>query len=232
MVMVLGSALTGAVVTIVLVLGLPVPASAGGATWRFDRAAYQPGDLATGVTAIGWEHNPDLGTPAEGPYLGYLVRAEPQGEATAAAWPNIPRGATEVARVEVYEGPVEEAPGFWVGPHHARLRFTVPALPAGTYDVLHCNNPCTKPLADIIGGRIVIGSAPDAPASASTTQPTPSTPVAGEGSTADAPAVRPRSDTTATATAEAQWLPSATIAAGAISLMAVVRLFRTRRTAS
>ena len=227
--MVIGRALTVAAVMAALVLGPVRPAAAGGAHWRFDHDAYQPGVVATGVTAIGWEHNPGLGTPADGPYFAYLVPAEQPGEGVAVSWPSIPPGAVKVAQVEINEGPVEEAPGFWVGPHHARLQFTVPALPAGRYEVLHCNVPCTKALADIIGGTMVIGTEQVDPAPAPTTQPTPSTSSPRVESSEPAPAALPLSTTGASASADTWWLPPTGVAVGAIGLVAILRWLRVTR---
>jgi hypothetical protein len=174
--------LPGVAVVVVLVLGASVSASAGGAVWRFDRDQYKPGDVATAVTGIAWEHNPSLGTPEDGPYFAYLVSPDSaDGVADAGVpWPGIPAGAIPVGQVETADGPVEEAPGFLVGPHHARLRFTVPSVPAGSYHVRVCNRPCTKTLADIIGGQVVVdagspvASAPVAEPSATATNTTSS----------------------------------------------------------
>ena len=217
MVMVVERILTGAAVMVALVLSFPTSAAAGGAHWRFDRDAYHVGEVATGVTAIAWEHNPALGTPADGPYFGYLLPVGQLGD--TAVWPSISEGALKVGQVEINDGPVEEAPGFWVGPHHARLEFTVPALPAGSYAVLHCNDPCTTPLADIIGGSIVIGSAGGDLAGAPTSQPTRSTSRAG---------VVQLSTTGASGSAVGRWLPYAGVAVGAIALLAVLRFYQQR----
>ena len=139
------------------------PASAGGAVWHFAREGYQPGEIAISVTAIAWEHNEQLGTPEDGPFYAYLVGLEKLRELTSAetgSWPSIPDGAVRVAQIDVGLGPVEEYPGFFVGPHHARIQFRVPDLPDGNYQVLHCNDPCTTSLADITGGSLIIGPAP------------------------------------------------------------------------
>lgn len=133
----------------------PGTAHAGGSVWEFDRAQYQPGDVATGQAAIAWDHDADLGRPDEGPYHAWLLPpGVPQGP-----YPSIPDGALRVAEIEVRDGPVELEPGFLVGPHHARFRFPVPDLPPGIYAVLHCNDPCTSTLADITWGQVVIRSA-------------------------------------------------------------------------
>jgi hypothetical protein len=156
MMMVVRRFLAGVAAVGALLLGTSTPAFGGGAVWKFDRDQYAPGEVATAVTGIGWEHNPELGTPADGPYLAYLFRADADDFVGTKPWPNPPDNAVLVGEVEIGDGPVEEAPGFLVGPHHARLQFTVPSLPAGNYQVQVCNNPCTKTLADIIGGHLAI----------------------------------------------------------------------------
>jgi hypothetical protein len=130
------------------------PAFAGGSVWDFDREVYRPGDLATAITAIAG--GPDLGTPADGPFFAYLLAVEAHSE--GAPYPVIPPGAVRVAEIQVVTGPYEEAPGVLVGPHHARFTFRVPDLPAGEYEVLHCNDPCTTTLADITWGRMRIAA--------------------------------------------------------------------------
>jgi hypothetical protein len=142
------------------------PAFAGGGMWKFDREGYEPGEVATAVVGVAWEHDPELGTPAEGPYFAYLF---PVDSVLTKPWPNPPDGALLVGEVEVGPGPVEEAPGFRVGPNHARLRFTVPSLPAGRYEVRVCNRPCTKSLGDITWGVVAVGATASGPGAAATT---------------------------------------------------------------
>lgn len=136
-----------------------VPASAGGSTWSFDAERYRPGELARGAAGIAWEHNPQLGTPEDGPYVVYLADADRPG---AAEGGRIPSDALRVGEVTITEGPVEERPGFRVGPHGATVAFVVPDVPDGRYEVLHCNVPCTTTLADLTYGFIEVDAGPDA----------------------------------------------------------------------
>lgn len=137
--------------------------------WSFDRDAYLPGDTAIAVTAVGWGHNPSLGTPADGPYFAYALSLSDR-EAETDHWPQIPSSAIEVGEVQVGLDPVELSPGFLAGPYHARVEFIVPDVAPGTYELLHCNRPCTKTLGDITWGRFVVigeqgATVPPAPSS-------------------------------------------------------------------
>ncbi len=134
-----------------VVLLAAAPALAGGAVWDFE-GYHEPGDLVESTTAVAWGHNPQLGTPEDGPYLIYLAPAESE----AAAWPGIPEEGLLVGIVEVYEGSYVGAPSFY----QAVARFEIPQVPPGDYQVFHCNDPCTTMLGDVVGGwglRIVGG---------------------------------------------------------------------------
>lgn len=147
-------ALLTAILAAAAALLTPGGAHAGGSAWQFDRAQYQPGDVATGQAApIAWHHHDALGRPDQGPYHAWLLPPD-----LPPSWtPAIPDGAVRVAEVEVRPGRMELAPGSLLRSHQARIRFVVPDLPPGTYGVLHCNDPCTTTLADITWGEIVIG---------------------------------------------------------------------------
>jgi hypothetical protein len=46
-------------------------------------------------------------------------------------------------------------------------RFEIPDVPAGSYQILHCNDPCTTTLGDIVGGwdlRVLSGADGRSPA--------------------------------------------------------------------
>lgn len=126
-----------------VVLLAAAPALAGGAVWHFE-GYHEPGDLVESTTAVAWGHNPQLGTPEDGPYLIYLAPAESE----AAAWPGIPEEGLLVGIVEVYEGSYVGAPSLY----QAVARFEIPQVPPGDYQVFHCNDPCTATLGDITGG--------------------------------------------------------------------------------
>jgi hypothetical protein len=57
-------------------------------------------------------------------------------------------------------GPIEEdpehLPGVLFGPYGAIARFTLPDVAPGTYALLHCNDPCTTRLGDLLGGTLVV----------------------------------------------------------------------------
>ena len=155
-------------------------ASAGGASWDLDQQGYQPGDVAEARTAVNWAHNPSLGTPEDGPYLAYLLplAADPSVTGVGPAWPSIPPEAWLVGEVAITPGPIEQAPGFVVGPNGATIRFRIPGhLPPGHYSLLHCNVPCTTTLGDITFGMVVIlnpdGSTPPQPQLPSPADPPP-----------------------------------------------------------
>jgi hypothetical protein len=132
--------------SVLLVAG---PVSAGGTTWRFDREHYQPGDTAFAWSAIAWEHDPRLGTPAEGPYHAFLVEFSPQS-----ADGQSPDGTrTPVGDLSVSLEPYGTSP-LRFGPHHAELTFTVPNLPPGRYLVVHAND-VGKTVGDLSGQSLL-----------------------------------------------------------------------------
>jgi hypothetical protein len=160
------------------------PARAGGSTWTFDRDSYEPGDVAHGWAPVFWEHNPDLGTPEDGPYLAFVAPVGPGFGFGAEA--TIPDGAVRVAEIQVHLEPYD-AGGVRFGPHHATLAFTVPELAPGMYQVWHCNDPCTTTLGDLGWGSFWIGPVGD-PVAVSPPPPDPSPSVASLSS--GAPAAR------------------------------------------
>ncbi len=135
-------------VLMILAMGLSIPAMGGGAVWHFDGEEYRPGDIAESATSVSWGHNGSLGRPENGPFLIYLA---PQ-EATTPVWPGGSDVAMLVGIVDIRLGPFAAEDGESYGPHHAIARFEIPAIPAGTYQIFHCNDPCTHTLGDIIGG--------------------------------------------------------------------------------
>jgi hypothetical protein len=129
-------------------------AHAGGSTWNLDRESSEPGDVVTGWASIAWEHNPDLGTPEDGPYFAFVAPVGPGFRFGTAA--TIPDGAIRVAEIQVHVEPYD-AGGVRFGPHHATLQFTVPDQPPGMYEIWHCNDPCTTTLGDLSWGVFWIG---------------------------------------------------------------------------
>jgi hypothetical protein len=139
---------------IVVWMGSALPAMAGGAVWEFER--YQrPGEEVLATTAVAWDHS-SLGTPEQGPYFVYLAPMDVEF-----TWPGLPEDALLVGLVEVYEGPYRNRAGDSMGPNHAVARFEIPDIDPGSYQILHCNDPCTETLGDIAGGwdlRVLPGS--------------------------------------------------------------------------
>lgn len=131
-----------------LVLPTAIPGSAGGAVWHFDGVEYAPGEIAEAYTSVSWGHNGSLGRPEGGPYLLYLDQAG----AVAESWPGIPEEAMLVGIVEINLSPYWAEDGLSYGPYHAIARFEIPQVAPGQYQILHCNEPCTTMLGDIIGG--------------------------------------------------------------------------------
>lgn len=139
---------------IVVWMGAALPGMAGGAVWEFE--PYQrPGEEVVATTAVAWDHS-SLGTPEQGPYFVYLAPMDVEY-----TWPGLPEEAFLVGLVEVYEGPYEDDAGFSMGPNHAIARLEIPDVDPGSYQILHCNDPCTDTLGDIAGGwdlRVLSGS--------------------------------------------------------------------------
>lgn len=134
------------VVTALVVLSVAATAQAGGSVWHFE-GYHEPGETVESTTSIAWGH-PDLGSPSDGPFFLYLA---PQ-DLELQKWPSIPEEAMLVGIVEAHEGPYVGSDGELYGPHHAVARFEIPDVPPGVYQILHCNEPCTSTLADIVGG--------------------------------------------------------------------------------
>lgn len=124
--------------------------------WEFE-GYYRPGDVVESSTSVSWGHNSDLGTPGDGPYFIYLGGIDTEPGMMSA----IPDDVLLVGVVEVHLSPHRSADGSMIGPNHAIARFEIPDVPAGLYQILHCNDPCTTTLGDVIGGwnlRVLPGS--------------------------------------------------------------------------
>ena len=124
---------------VVLVVG---SARAGGAMWDFNdkqhyEIAFVPGDTVEASTSV-WISARDLGQPEDGPYHGYLVKPSEEGP-----WPPpVPEGAIYLGEITIEERTQDHGT--------ARLTFTVPDVEPGDYRLLHCNDPCTTSLGDIM----------------------------------------------------------------------------------
>lgn len=141
-------AITVAGVCLALSTVATATALGGGAVWHFD-GYHEPGDVVVSGTAVSWSHNTDLGTPDDGPYLVYMTPVAAESE----SWPEIPEEGLLVGVVEVHLGPYTNASGESRGPHRAVARFEIPDIPSGSYQIMHCNDPCQSTLGDVVGGR-------------------------------------------------------------------------------
>lgn len=126
------------VTAVTVMMSIGIDARAGGAVWEFE-GYHRPGDIVESTTAVEWGHDPSLGRPEDGPYLVYLAPND------LAPQVGVPAEALLVGVVEIELAPARS-------PNHAIARFEIPDVPAGRYQVLHCNDPCTTTLGDIIGG--------------------------------------------------------------------------------
>jgi len=119
-------------------------ASAGGGRWNFDDA-YVVGQRVT-VTEPVWI-KPDgryLGGIDDGPFSAYLVRGSADDY-------HIPLPADAIGL-----GPVLIEPRHQSEHGDVTLDFLVPAVEPGDYVVALCNDPCRKPLGDMLPTAITI----------------------------------------------------------------------------
>ena len=137
----------------VWVISTPAGASAGGGeNWfwdgqRYDRVAYAPGETVHGTVEV-WIKSRYSGRPEHGPWYAYLVRDEGDDMPFP---PPLPKAAQLLGEVTL--DPYERTDSYAV----ARVTFTMPDVPAGDrYAVVHCNDPCTKPLGDLFSTQIEV----------------------------------------------------------------------------
>jgi hypothetical protein len=176
-------------------------AAAGGSGMQFDRAEYLPGDTGRASGTISVTDIPEAGWLEDGPFYGWIIE---QGRHRALidagwTWPSVPTEAVRLGEV------VAEPAATACCTRSFTLAFSAPDLPRGRYDLLICNDPCTKSLGDFTGGGLAINApgapslapavAPDAAAAAAAevTPPASSVPsseavaIAGTGTAARAP---------------------------------------------
>jgi len=135
-----------------LVLLAVPPAAAGGVSeFEFPRRVYTPGEVAVGRTAFD-AHLRGQPRIQDGPFHAYLL---PEGR-----WidpPRIQAGAVRVGVVR-FTGPNLE--GTWFD-RVAVVRFVVPDLPSGFWEVGICNDPCRDSMVgDLYGGQIAVMRTP------------------------------------------------------------------------
>ena len=126
---------------------LSAVAWAGGSFVTWEKGAYAPGETVRGTTTFG-KGCCKRGVPADGPFYIYLYHSVEGTEI-----PPLPPDAVGVGEI-VIEG--ERSP--WT----ATYSFVVPAdTPPGEYDVVHCNDPCTKMLGDLLEPHLVVANDPE-----------------------------------------------------------------------
>jgi len=130
-----------------LILAITVPTvSAGGGRWDF-REAYAIGERVT-VTEVVWIQ-PDaryLGGIDDGPFSAHLVKGSPDHYPIP-----LPADAIDL-------GPVLIEPRHGSEHGDVTLDFLVPDVEPGDYVVALCNDPCRKPLGDMLPTSISIAS--------------------------------------------------------------------------
>jgi hypothetical protein len=207
------------------------PAEAGGSTWEFPDPEVAPGETVFAWVQVAWEHNPSLGTPADGPWLAWI---QPVGAQQAAN----PRqdgvgGAIFVGEVMVFDEPYD-AGGVRFGPHHATISFVLPDVPSGEYELVHCNDPCTKSLGDVTWGsfRVVrAGGGATTTAAPVTTTTTVAAAVATTNPSRALPKMSSGSDISVAATAGGPRVAKEWIGGGLVVLAAAFLVVASRRRA-
>ena len=128
-------------------------AAGGGANFDWNGhpsydVAFSPGDVVEGSTSVWIEGRHGLGIPEDGPFFAYLV--QPRREVPFP--PPVPEDA--IALGELTIDPHKDGASYSV----ARISFTVPDVPPGDYFVIHCDDPCTTTLGDIMTTQLIIAA--------------------------------------------------------------------------
>ena len=128
-------------------LSLPTVARAGGAVVTWEKGAYAPGEKVRGTTTFG-KGCCNRGVPQDGPFYIYLYDSVEGTEI-----PPLPPDAVRVGQIEIER---DETP--WT----ATYEFVVPLnTPPGEHDVIHCNDPYTKMLGDLVEPQLVVAADPE-----------------------------------------------------------------------
>lgn len=149
----------------VTILGLQ-PAGAGGSTWDITPDPATPGDLIHAEAVVAWAHSDRLGTPDDGPWRAW-IRPVGNGNDLQGGFADVPDDAIPVGDITV-----SDDGGFGT----ATIDFTLPQVPAGDYEFIHCNEPCTTTLGDITWGLFTITTTTSAQTpltTTTTTEPAP-----------------------------------------------------------
>lgn len=149
------------------------PARAGGATWEFEGLDEEPifawgeqvharGGLWLKSVVPGDRRGGAWAGPQHGPFFGYLVPTPKRG------WgpnpPPLPADAMLVGQVTFAETADPDVMDY-------RLAFVMPEVEPGRYSLLHCNDPCTRQIGDMMttpitvvedsGERFIVGAIDD-----------------------------------------------------------------------
>jgi hypothetical protein len=128
-------------------LSLAPAALAGGSFVTWEKGAYAPGETVRGTTTFG-KGCCNRGVPQDGPFYVYLYHSVEGSEI-----PPLPPDAVLVGAIEI-EGNAS--------PWTATYELVVPLnTPPGEYDVVHCNDPCTKMLGDLVEPQLVVANDPE-----------------------------------------------------------------------
>jgi hypothetical protein len=127
---------------LLVVVGAP-RAGAGGSVFDFHDAYVVTGDVVTGSTEFSARVGGSGAGPQDGPWETYLLPGD--------RWirpGRLPSQAIRLAPVSITgSGPLRQA----------TVTFTVPDVPAGSYNFAICNVPCTDTaLGDLVGGWLTI----------------------------------------------------------------------------
>jgi hypothetical protein len=139
-----GAAVVVGAAILVAVLVVPGVAQAdGGAYIEFDETYYLPGDGAVGTAYVSVPKTQEA-ILDRGPFMAFLL---PRGVTTLQAGRAIPNGAIQLGTFTIHEEKDS---------YELEVRFTVPEVPGGFYNVGVCNDPCTvagfkEPLSGSIG---------------------------------------------------------------------------------
>jgi hypothetical protein len=140
-------ALFVAMTAVALQLVTTPAASGGGATFEFDDEYLVIGETVSGRTDV-WLGATRTGDLEDGPFQAYLVPSSTR-------WPEegLPEGARWLAPITF-----EPLPGPYAT---AKVSFEVPAVPAGAYSLMVCNDPCTvQSVGDLVGAWFSVAASP------------------------------------------------------------------------
>ena len=132
-----------AILGMLLLGAFPAPASAGGVILDLRHDFYLAGEVVSGRSGV-WLKS-SMGRLEDGPYFVYL------SEMTKRIPPPLPRGSLNVAPLDVEPRPTGQY-------GDASFEFVLPQVEPGRYWLTFCNDPCTKPLGDLMGAELIVAA--------------------------------------------------------------------------